>query len=63
MESQKIKMLQFYQKVAYNMQNDERIPNFASEFKSDRILRLFDVLIPNITLIAGANDFYFYRVS
>ena len=34
-------MQKSYQVGAYNMQNDERIPNLASEFKSDKIWPFF----------------------
>ena len=37
MGGQKIKMRKSYQMGAYDIQNDETIPNLASEFKSDRI--------------------------
>ena len=37
MGGQKIEMRKSYQIGAYYMQNEERIPNLASEFKSDKI--------------------------
>ena len=41
MGGQKVKMQKLYQVGAYDMQNDERIPNLASEFKSDNIWPIF----------------------